>query len=308
MIRVIDSHTEGEPTRVVIEGWPEPEGRTMVERREWMRSHQDGLRRRVVLEPRGHEAIVGAVLTRPERRTSHCGIVFFNDVGYLGMCGHGLIGVVRTLLARNELPSGPAQFDTPAGPVVATPGEDGSITFENVPARCVAHQAEVQVDGIGTLVGEIGYGGNWFFFAESPGEPVTYPNRARLLALSKRIRESLWEQGVANEAVPIDHVELLGPPTRPDADSKNFVLCPGEAYDRSPCGTGTSAKLACLHAAGKLAVGERWGQESITGSLFEGRLIERQGTLVPTIRGRAWITAESTLRFEPDDPFADGIV
>lgn len=260
-----------------------------------------------MLEPRGHEAIVGAVLTPPERPDSRLGIVFFNDVGYLGMCGHGLIGVVATLAHRGDLPMGQTQFDTPVGPVRATLGDDGAVTFENVPARCVALDSALEVEGYGRLVGEIGYGGNWFFFVDSPGEPVTYANRSRLLAVTKRIRDALWDQGVANESVPIDHIELLGPPTRSDADSKNFVLCPGEAYDRSPCGTGTSAKLACLHAAGKLAFGQRWGQESITGSLFEGRLHERAGEWVPEIRGRAWITAESTLLLDPTDPFAQGI-
>jgi 4-hydroxyproline epimerase len=307
-IEVIDSHTEGEPTRVVIGGWPELTSSTMVDRREELIRRHDALRRAVVLEPRGHEAVVGALLTPPVSHGAVAGVVFFNNVGPLWMCGHGLIGVVRTLEFLGRIAPGAVRLDTPAGPVAAELAVDGVVTIENVPARCHARDVTLEVSGLGRVVGDIAYGGNWFFLTHVEGEPIDLSNLERLSSISSAIMRALAHQGITGEnGARIDHVELFGPPQRKDADSKNYVLCPGGEFDRSPCGTGTSAKLAALHARGELPPGKRWRQESITGSLFTGWLEERDGNLIPRIQGRAFITGKTTLFFDPRDPFIEGL-
>lgn len=307
-ISVVDSHTEGEPTRVVVDGWPQPAGATMAERRDHLRRQQDHLRRAVVLEPRGHEAVVGALLTPPVEAGSLAGVVFFDNEGCLGMCGHGTIGVVRTLAELGRLGSGAARLDTPVGPVRAELNGDGSVTLRNVPAYCHAQDVLVDVPELGRLKGDVAWGGNWFFLAELPGEPLELANRERLTRITLKIRDALRAQGVRGaDGAEIDHVELFGGASRPDADSRNFVMCPSGAYDRSPCGTGTSAKLAVLHARGQLALGRPWRQEGITGGLFTAWLDAEEGRLIPHIRGRAFITGRTTLLFDPADPFRQGL-
>jgi proline racemase len=306
-IEVVDSHTEGEPTRVVIDGWPQPSGATMAERRGFLSSRQDRLRQAVVCEPRGHDAIVGALLTPPTAPDSAAGVIFFNNTGALGMCGHGLIGVVRTLEFLGRLGPGSLWFDTPVGRVGAELEPDGAVTIENVPSYCHARDVEVDVPGLGRVQGDVAWGGNWFFLTERAELALGLANVAALTDATSRILSALRSAGITGrDGGEIDHVELFGPPRRPDADSLNFVLCPGLAYDRSPCGTGTSAKMAVLAAHGKLAPGERWRQESITGSLFEGWLEEKNGALIPHIRGRAYVTGRTTLFFDPSDPFREG--
>ncbi len=305
-IRVIDSHTEGEPTRVIVDGWPQPTGATMEERREGMRRTQDGLRRAVVCEPRGHAAIVGALLTPPVSPGAQAGIVFFNNETYLGMCGHGLIGVVRTLAYLKRLSPGVARFDTPAGLVSAELHEDCSVTIVNVPARSHALDVSVDVPGVGRVTGDVAYGGNWFFITHLE-VALEMSNVGALTRITQSIQDAIRAQGIAGHA-PIDHIELSGAPTRADADAKNFVLCSGGEYDRSPCGTGTSAVMATLHARGRLSLGQEWRQESITGSRFVGWLTQgADGELIPHVRGTAFITGEATLRFDPADPFRFGI-
>jgi 4-hydroxyproline epimerase len=307
-VEVVDSHTEGEPTRVVIDGWPQPEGRTMAERRAFLLAHQDRLRQAVVGEPRGHDAVVGALLTPPVEPGSAAGVVFFNNAGALGMCGHGLIGVVRTLEFLGRLVPGTVRIDTPVGAVSAELEADGAVAIENVPAYCHARDVSIDVPGLGRVTGDVAWGGNWFFLTELPAPAIELANAAALTDATSRILAALREAGVTgrDDAV-IDHVELIGPPRRPDADARSFVLCPGLAYDRSPCGTGTSAKMAVLAARGRLAPGRRWRQESVTGSLFEGWLEERGGVLVPHVRGRAFVTGRTTLLFDPHDPFREGL-
>ena len=300
-VDIVDSHTEGEPTRVVVSGWPQPEGATMLERREVLRRDFDALRRGVVCEPRGHDAIVGALLTPPVDAGSIAGVIFFNDVGYLGMCGHGLIGVTRTLEFLGRMSAGSVRIDTPAGTV------DGTVTVQNVPARRHLADVEVDVPEVGRVKGDVSYGGNWFFITELDEPALDLSNRAELLHTTAAIRDALQASGITgSDGALIDHIELGAAPTRADADSRNFVLCPGAAYDRSPCGTGTSAKMAALHARGELAVGRKYRQESITGSLFTGWLEERDGELVPFIRGSAYVTSRATLLFDPADPFRFG--
>ena len=309
-IEVVDSHTEGEPTRVVIAGWPLPNGSTMAERRESVRRDQDRLRQAVILEPRGHDAVVGALLTPPVSPGAATGVVFFNDVGYLGMCGHGLIGVVRTLEHLGRIGPGAVCVDTPVGLVRAELARDGSVSLENVPAFVHRDDVALDVPGVGAVRGDVAWGGNWFFLTELDGAELTLSRVRELTQATMAIRDALAHAGVTGEhGAPVDHIELFGPPARDDADSRNFVLCPGLAYDRSPCGTGTSAKMATLHARGELRAGERWRQESITGSLFTGWVEERAGTrgVIPHIEGRAFVTGRATLLFDPRDPFRLGI-
>ncbi len=307
-LEVVDSHTEGEPTRVVVGGWPELEASSMEERREELGRRFDPLWRGAVLEPRGHDALVGALLTPPVSRGAAAGVVFFDNVGPLWMCGHGTIGVVRTLEYLGRISPGIVKLDTPAGTVGAELAVNGSVTIENVPARCHRLDVEVEVPGVGSVTGDVAYGGNWFFLARPDGETVEPSNRERLRSVTLAIQRALLQQGVMGERhAPVDHVILYGPPSRPDADSRNYVMCPGGAYDRSPCGTGTSAKMASLHARGELAPGQRWRQESISGSLFTGWLEQRGSELVPRIEGRAYITGKTTLYFDPRDPFRHGL-
>ena len=306
-VEVVDSHTEGEPTRVVVGGWPQPEGRTMAERRGFLLRHQDRLRQALVCEPRGHDAIVGALLTPAVEPGSGTGVVFFNNKGGLGMCGHGLIGVVRTLEHLGQLGPGTLRVDTPVGTVGAELEADGAVTIENVPAYCHAQDVTLEVPGVGRVTGDVAWGGNWFFLTELRAPALELKNAPLLTEITTQIMDALRARGVTGrEGAEIDHVELFGPPQRPDADSRNFVLCPGLAYDRSPCGTGTSAKLAVLAARGKLQPGQRWRQESITGSRFEGWLEEKDGGLVPHIRGRAYVMGRATLFFDARDPFREG--
>jgi len=306
-IRVVDSHTEGEPTRVVVEGWPQPEGTTMAARRDDLAARWDHLRSAVVCEPRGHDAMVGALLTPPVTDGAVAGVIFFNNVGCLGMCGHGTIGVVRTLEHLGRITAGRIQLDTPVGAVSAELAADGAVTIRNVPAWCHALDVAVEVPGLGQVTGDVAYGGNWFFITHLDGVSVRLTEVDRLGRLTRDIMAALRAQGVTGKGgAEIDHVEVSAPPVRPDADSRNFVLCPGGAYDRSPCGTGTSARMAVLHTRGELAVGAPWRQESVTGSLFTG-WVEREGDqLIPYIRGTAHVTGEAVLRFDPADPFRAG--
>ena len=307
-MRVVDSHTEGEPTRVVIDGWPQPAGDTMVLRRDDLRSRFDHLRRAVVREPRGHDAVVGALLTPPVHDGSAAGVVFFNNGTYLGMCGHGLIGVVRTLEFLGRLHAGRHQFDTPAGTVRAELADDGSVTIENVPARLHACDVTVRVDGYGAVTGDVVYGGNWFFITHASTVPVDIAHVRELTRFTQAVQDAIRAAGITGAAgADIDHIEISAPPSRADADARNYVLCSGGDYDRSPCGTGTSATMAALHARGRLAIGESWRQESITGSLFTGWLTRgTDGELVPHVRGTAFVTGETTLHFDPRDPFRCG--
>jgi len=307
-LEIVDSHTEGEPTRAIIGGWPDLRAETMAGRRLELTTRFDALRKAVLLEPRGFEAIVGALLTPPVTPGSSCGVIFFNNVGPLWMCGHGAIGVVATLAFLGRAAAGRVQLDTPAGTVSAELAATGEVTLRNVASRLHAAGVALEVPGLGRVTGDIAWGGNWFFLAEVPGLEPDFGRRAELTRAASAIKDALKAQGITGaDGAEIDHIELFGPPSRPDAQSRNFVLCPGGECDRSPCGTGTSAKMACLHAKGRLALGQVWSQESLTGSLFKGWLEVRDGEIVPYVQARAYVTARSTLYFHPDDPFQGGI-
>lgn len=306
-LQIIDSHTEGEPTRTVIAGFPELKGVTMAERREAFRASYDHLRRGIVTEPRGHDAVVGALLTPPVNQGSDAGVIFFNDVGYLGMCGHGTIGVAETLRYLGRTERDEVVLDTPVGTVRAWFGEDRLITIENVPSQRLASGVTVEVGSRPSgfpsmLTGDLAYGGNGFFIAEVPLELLAVERLDDLLSYTMAARQAMGELVV--EGVPIDHIELYA---NQPGGARNFVLCPGRAYDRSPCGTGTSAKVACLAADGHLAEGEVWRQESVTGGVFLASYRRDGDAIIPRVSGRAFVTAELTPVFDEADPFRYGL-
>ena len=307
-ISVIDSHTEGEPTRVVIEGAPNLGDGDAASRQEIFGDRFDRFRSAVVNEPRGSDALVGALLYPPVDSTAVAQVLFFNNVGVLQMCVHGTIGVAATLRHMGRIKGGRHRLETVAGDVWIDVQDDGLVAVENVLSYRHAAQVEVVTERHGSVRGDIAWGGNWFFLAEAGDRALSLDQVDSLTDYTWDIRQSLRTQGVSGaDGAEIDHIELFGPPSRADADSKNFVLCPGKAYDRSPCGTGTSAKMACLAANGRLEEGQLWRQESIVGSVFVGSIRESQGGVIPTVRGRAFITAEARLLLDPDDPFRDGI-
>ncbi len=307
-MRVVDSHTGGEPTRVVIEGGPDLGDGPLAERRDRLRGEYDSWRRATVGEPRSSDVVVGALLVEPFEPGCDLGVIFFNNVGPIGMCGHGTLGVVETLRFLDRVHPGRLRIDTPVGVVEAELQEDGQVVLANVPSHRFRSGVAVEVPRLGTVHGDIAWGGNWFFLVADHGLDLRLSGLPRLLEASSAILQALHHQGITGEGgAEIDHVELLGPPKDPANHGRNFVLCPGLEWDRSPCGTGTSAKLACLLADGKLEEGQPWRQESLIGSVFEGWMAERGGRVVPHIRGRAHITAEATLVLDPQDPFRHGI-
>jgi 4-hydroxyproline epimerase len=308
-MRVIDSHTEGEPTRVVLEGGPQLGSGSMAERLQRFAKEHDHFRRRVILEPRGSDAMVGALLCPPTRDDCATGAIFFNNTGYLGMCGHGTIGVAVTLAYLGRVQPGEIRIETPVGVVNAVLAGPNEVTVENVPSYCHERGVALDVPGLGEISGDIAWGGNWFFLVDGSPCPIKLQNEAELTRAACRVKDTLSEQGITGaDGGEIDHIEFFGPAEAPDANSRNFVLCPGDAYDRSPCGTGTSAKLACLAESGALAAGERWIQESVIGSRFVASYQKNdRGEIIPSISGRAFICGETTLVCQPDDPFANGI-
>ena len=307
-IKVIDSHTGGEPTRVVISGGPDLGNDALSNRVERFRKEYDDFRSAVVNEPRGSDAVVGALLCSPVDETCVTGIIYFNHVGYLGMCGHGTIGVVVTLAYLNRIGVGTHRIETPVGVVVAHLDDEGKVEVTNVPSYRLATNVTVDAPGFGPVTGDVAWGGNWFFLVKEHSENLALENLDRLMEFTLSVRESLARAGITGRGGhEIDHVELFAPSKLAGVDSKNFVLCPGNTYDRSPCGTGTSAKLACLVADGKLSEGQIWRQESIVGSVFEGSVKVIDNVVHPRIKGSAFITAESDLILDEGDPFAMGI-
>lgn len=322
-----DSHTGGEPTRVFVNGFPELGSGSVKGRAEELAKFP-GFLNGALNEPRGNEALVGAIIfpLGSDAPTSgpaapHLGVIFFNPAGPLGMCGHGTIGLVETIRSAEwlgtEVPDWLGKlstqtefrFETPAGSVRALALSNREVQIENVDSFRLKAGVHIKTSDHGEVAGDIAYGGNWFFLAKESPLPISYKNRQSLLAATLDIKQSLARDGITGEnGSEIDHVELFGPPENPSAKSKNFVLCPGGAYDRSPCGTGTSAKIACLAADGKLAESELWVQESIAGSLFTASYQRISATHIrPKIQGRAHMSGRGHLIFEADDPFQNGI-
>lgn len=307
-ISVIDSHTAGEPTRVIIDGGPDLGDGPLSQRVKRFRDDFDHFRTAVVNEPRGSDAMVGALLCKPVDPTCVAGVIFFNNVGYLNMCGHGTMGLAVTLAHLGRITPGVHRIETPVGVVTAELHAPGRVSITSVPSYRHHKSLRVSVPGHGPIVGDVAWGGNWFFLVSDHGQRLERDNIDALTDFTWRIRAALGSSGVTGaDGAEIDHIELFGPSANEGSDSRNFVLCPGKAYDRSPCGTGTSAKLACLHADGALPPSQIWRQESIVGTIFEGWVEVADGQVRPTIRGEAFINAESQLLIDEADPFGWGI-
>lgn len=309
-LEVIDSHTGGEPTRTVVGGLPDLGGGPVADRLERMRREFDWVRSAVGNEPRGSDAMVGAALLPASDGDCDFGVIFFNNVGYLKMCVHGTIGVAATLAFRGQLAVGQTlRLETCVGNVAAELVADNTVRVSNVMSYRSAAGVELEVDGYGVVRGDVAWGGNWFFLVEDHPLEVALSNLASLDDFCAKAKLALAREGIAgDDGGEIDHIEVFAAaPAGLDADSRNYVYCPGGAYDRSPCGTGTSAKLACLHAAGKLAEGAVWRQASILGSVFEGRVRVVEGGVIPEITGTAFVNGRVEILFDPADPFRFGI-
>ncbi len=307
-MRVVDSHTEGEPTRLIVDGGPLLGGGPLAERRRLFAERFDHFRRFAVGEPRGHDALVGALLCKPEDANCAAGLIFFNNAGYLGMCGHATIGAAVTLAHLGRIDLSAHCFETPVGVVRVELTARNYATIENVESYRRRKAVRLEVEGLGVVVGDVAWGGNWFFLTDAAPCPLAIGNVPELTEAARAMRRAAKAQGVTGaDGAEIDHVEISGAARSPDADSRNFVLCPGGAYDRSPCGTGSSAKLACLAADGKLRPGERWIQESIIGSRFHASYQPGEnGGVIPRIGGRAFVCADADLWQDEDDPFRYG--
>ena len=302
-VTTIDSHTGGEPTRVVMTGGPDLGDGPLDKRIEIFREKYDFFRTAIIHEPRGSDVLVGALLVEPVEKGCTAGVIFFNNVDYLGMCGHGTIGLVATLAHTGKITPGVHKIETPVGIVSTELYESGEVSVENVPSYRKAKDVTIDVPGIGSVTGDVAWGGNWFFITEAVSDKLSTDNLDHLTDVSRKIRKAINEQGYPE----VDHIELIGPAVTPSADGRNYVLCPGAAYDRSPCGTGTSAKLACLAADGKLAEGQKWVQESIIGSTFSGTYKSDGDKIIPTITGIAFVNAETKFIFNEKDPYCWGI-
>ncbi|MES1256850.1 MAG: proline racemase family protein [Acidobacteriota bacterium] len=302
-IHVIDSHTGGEPTRLVVSGGPPLGHGSLRERLQLFQREYDHFRSAIVNEPRGSDALVGALLCEPVDPACAAGVIFFNNVGFLQMCGHGTIGLAVTLAHMGRIRPGVHRIETPVGIVEAELHENGEVTVNNLPSYRAVAGLEVEVPGFGIVAGDVAWGGNWFFLTSDCPAELKPGNLEALTDYAGAVRQAVNTGGHPE----VDHVEICGPPFAPGAKSRNFVLCPGKAYDRSPCGTGTSAKLACLYADGQLRAGDVWRQESITGSTFDGWVTIRDGEIHPHIRGSAFVVGEADLLLDPRDPFCWGI-
>ena len=341
-IPFLDSHTGGEPTRLITSLPFDLGTGSVADKLSTLKKNHDDLRRTVLLEPRGSDVLVGAYLVPPADPTCQLGVIYFNNVGYLGMCGHGTIGLIASLAYLGKVQPGVIRVETPVGVVEATlhpmpsslrgtngvsdeaiPNNDeeiasgeeqerprndmypNKVSVQNIPAYRHLTHIPVTVDGK-TIHGDVAWGGNWFFLVHDHGHAVNMQNLEALTDFSWRVREQLTANGITGtNGAEIDHVELFA--STPEADSKSFVLCPGKAYDRSPCGTGTSAKLACLYGDGKLQVGQTWKQQSVVGSIFEGSIHLDGDKIIPTITGEAWVMSEGTILVDERDPFGKGI-
>lgn len=308
-MKVIDSHTGGEPTRVIIEGGPDLGTGSMAERLNMMSQNYDYVRKSIILEPRGSDVLVGALLCPPTDESCVTGVIFFNNTGYLGMCGHGTIGVAVTLAHMGLVDSSEIKIETPVGIVSVNMQDKNTASVRNVPSYLYQENISVDVEGLGTVTGDVAWGGNWFFLAHQSPLPVNLKNEPELLRSAKAIKQALIDNGITGkDGAEIDHIEFFDKPELAGADSKNYVLCPGDAYDRSPCGTGTSAKVATLAAKGLLKENEIWVQDSIINSRFEAKYERNEnGEVIPTITGSAYVHAETTILQDPNDPFKHGI-
>ena len=308
-MRVIDSHTAGEPTRTIVEGGPDLGPGALGQRATRFEADEGWIRSALLTEPRGFDAMVGALLCPPGDPECETGVIFFHTAGNLGMCGHGTIGVAATLAFLGRIAPGTHRFETPVGIVSVDLLDANTAAVENIESYRTQAGVAVEVEGLGRIAGDVAWGGNWFFLCREAPLPLAMENIPALTEAAARVRAALARAGITGaNGKEIDHIEFFGPPASAGADSRNFTLCPGGAYDRSPCGTGTSAKLACLAAAGALAPGEDWVQESIIGSTYRAHYRPgADGAVIATIEGQAYVVGETQLHFAPDDPYRTGI-
>lgn len=308
LMKIIDSHTGGEPTRTIVSGGPDLGNGTMAERKARFSAQFDHIRTQLIGEPRGSAVMVGALVCEPVDPNHTAGVIFFNNAGFLGMCGHGTIGLMATLYHLGQIELGIHTIETPVGNVEVEMLSPTKVKVTNVPSYRYRQNVTVDVPEIGQVTGDIAWGGNWFYLINDHGQALTLDNAENLTKYTQAISEALAQQGIVGEdGGAVDHIELFGAPTDATiADSQNFVLCPGMQYDRSPCGTGTSAKLACLYQDGKLKQGQIWRQQSITASVFEGSVAVNDDVITPSISGEAFITMESAIIIDDDDPLVNG--
>ncbi|APG48222.1 proline racemase family protein [Phaeobacter porticola] len=310
-MRVIDSHTAGEPTRLIVSGGPDLGTGSLAARAKRLFCDHRSFCASVLLEPRGHDAVVGALLVPPSDRTSAAGVIYFNPVGPLGMCGHATIGTAVSLHHLGRLDLGQHRIETPVGSVGVQLQTPTRAAVENVESDRHRAGVVVEVQGLGQVVGDVAWGGNWFFLTSVIPAPLTLANVEVLTRGAVLIRKALADQGITGrDGAMIDHIEFVGPPMTSVGHGRNFVLCPGTAYDRSPCGTGSAAKLACLAADGDLAPGVQWIQESVIGSTYTLHYRPGRGpnaAVIATITGEAFVTGDTVLNFDPADPYRAGI-
>jgi len=307
-IEFIDSHTGGEPTRVVIAGFPDLGNGPLAERRSLFRENYDLWRQAIACEPRGSDTMVGALLLPPQDPSACAGVIFFNNVGYLGMCGHGTIGLIQTLRHLERITPGKHLLETPVGMVGVELYPDGRVAVDNVESYRHAKDVALDVPGYGIVRGDVAWGGNWFFITNDTPLSLTLANQRGLTTYTEAVRDALEQAGITGAlGAEIDHIEINAASAQDDADASNFVLCPGMAYDRSPCGTGTSAKVACLAADGKLEPGRVWRQAGILGSVFEAQYTPGSQGVLPRITGSAHVTAQGQLLLDEADPLVWGI-
>ncbi|RDY26437.1 proline racemase [Romboutsia weinsteinii] len=327
-IQAIDSHTMGEPTRIVTGGIPNIKGNTMAEKKAYLEENLDHLRTAIMLEPRGHNDMFGSIITQPCNEDSDFGIIFMDGGGYLNMCGHGTIGAVTAAIETGMVdavePVTNVVMEAPAGIVKAEAlVEDGKVkevSFVNVPAFLYKKDVEVELPGVGTVKFDISFGGSFFAIvhASQLGLTIEPKNTSKLTEVALKLRD------IINENIEIQHptldhiktvdlVEIYDEPTHPEATYKNVVIFGQGQVDRSPCGTGTSAKLATLHAKGQLKQGEKFVYESILGTLFKGEIVgtDKVGeydAIIPKISGAAYITGFNHFVIDPEDPVKYGFI
>lgn len=308
-MHVIDSHTGGMPTRVILNGGPELGSGPMAERVRCLANNHDAFCKSVLLEPRGQSGMVGALLVAPDDVGCETGVIYFDANAILGMCGHGTIGLGVTLAHLGRIAPGTHKFETPAGIISIDLLDTSTVRVTNIESRQVQEAVSIEIDKYGVFTGDLAYGGNWFFIVDPSPIPVEVANIRVLTDLAIAIREACTAQGVTGEnGENVDHVILQGQPDTESVSSRNFVLCPDNEYDRSPCGTGSSARLACLAAAGVLAPGEEIVQQSIIGSTYNMSYQPGiSGGVIPKLTGQAHVMAESRLIFAQNDPFRMGI-
>lgn len=308
-MHIVDSHTGGEPTRVILEGGPDLGSGSLAERAARLEAEHSDFCHSIMLEPRGQVAMVGALLVEPTDPECTVGVIYIDAGAVLGMCGHGTIGLAVTLAHIGRIGVGTHKIETPVGIVEVTLNDANTVTVKNIESRRIQHAVSVDVDGLGKVMGDVAYGGNWFFIVDPSPVPVATDNLRELTEMSIAIREAAISQGVGDgKDHLIDHVIFQDASPKEHIHSRNFVLCPDDAYDRSPCGTGSSARLACLAADGALAPGTEIIQESVIGSSY--RLSYQPGEnggIIPSITGQAFVMAESHLMFDENDPFKNGI-